>query len=156
MGVNRKTTAGQDVTAIRRQQIATILIRRPRVSQRQIQDALTKQGMTNPATGKAWSLGTVNNDIQHIREEAAERMRRDSDQWLAEELDKLEKLEQDAWDASDRRTVLACMQRRHKLLGLDAPDRIQQTSTISVDWAALSDEQVAALARGANPKDVLK
>lgn len=79
------------------------------------------------------SVGTVNSDLQAIREEWAERRRSSFETWLDEELAKLDRLErallplalQGQATAADR--VLSVMDRRAKLLGLNRPDRVEHT-----------------------------
>lgn len=47
--------------------------------------------------------------------------------------------------------ILACIERRCKILGLDAPQKFN----ITIDWDNLSEEQIDRLARGEDPAKVL-
>jgi len=123
----------------RRQKVAQILVRRPRVTVRQIRRALAKSGHTNPETEKPWSIGTVQSDIEAVREEAREQMRESADNWRAKELDKLRQLEQDAWDEGNHELVLRCMKRRADLLGLDEPDQVEMDGQLDLKSDTLDD-----------------
>ena len=108
-----------DEIAARRQQVATL--RLAHLSQAEI---ARKLGV---------SVGTVNADLQAIRQEWAERRRSSFEEWLDEELAKLDRLErallplalQGQATAADR--VLSVMDRRAKLLGLNKPERHEHT-----------------------------
>lgn len=143
-----------DIRDRRRQRIARLMVRRPRVTQRQIRQALTEEGEANPDTGEPWSLGTINSDVDAIREAARARMQDDADTWRARELEMLRTLQADAWDDGEYRTVVAISKRRAKLLGLDAPKR-HDLSTLDIDMSELTDEQLQRIAAGEPPRDVL-
>jgi len=113
--------------AQRRRRVAQLLVRRPKITVREIRRALLKDGHYNPQTDEAWSVGTIQSDVEAVREEAREQMRESADEWRAKELQKLQQLEQEAWDKGDRQMVLRCMKRRHELLGLDEPDQHEIT-----------------------------
>jgi len=114
-----------DIRDRRRQLVAEIMVRRPRVTQRQLREALTEQGHINPETGEAWSLGTINRDVEVVREQAQERMSRSAEEWRAQELEMLQELQADAWKEGEYRTVIQVSKRRAKLLGLDEPEKIE-------------------------------
>lgn len=135
----RANKTRKDIRERRRQIIAQLMVRRPRVTQRQIRDALTRQGHTNPETDEPWSLGTINNDVDVIRRTARDRMRDDADTWRARELEMLRELQADAWDAEEYSTVVSISKRRAKLLGLDEPDELSHTMQL-----AQSEEYQAA------------
>lgn len=111
--------ARQDEIAARRQQVA--LLRMTHMTQEQIANRL------------GVSIGTVNNDLQAIRAEWSERRTQGYDSWVSEEVAKLDSIEQ-AWlpkalkgDDKAVSRVLAIMDRRSKLLGLDQPERHEHT-----------------------------
>lgn len=124
MGLNKTES---DIRDQRRKLVAEIMVRRPRVTQRQIRRTLTERGHKNPETGKPWSIGTINRDVEAIRERAREKMDRDAREWRARELDMLRQLQADAWEEGDYRTVVSISKRRAKLLGLDEPEEIEAT-----------------------------
>jgi hypothetical protein len=136
MALNKTET---DRREQRRQKVAQILVRRPRVTVRQIRRALAKSGHTNPKTGEPWSIGTVQSDIEVVREEAREQMRENADEWRAKELDKLRQLEQDAWGEGNHKLVLRCMKRRADLLGLDEPDQIEHEGELGLESNTLDE-----------------
>jgi transcriptional regulator with XRE-family HTH domain len=126
-----------DGIAARRQQVATL--RLAHLTQAEIAKRL------------GVSVGTVNSDLQAVRDEWAERRRTATDEWLSEELAKLDRLErallplalQGQASAADR--VLSVMDRRAKLLGLNKPDRHEHTvitlDAIEAEIARLEAEQ---------------
>ena len=128
---------------LRRQKVAQLLVRRPRITVRQMQTALLQSGHYNPRTNEKWSRQTVQNDIEHVRGQARENMERDANEWRAIELDRLQELQKEAWDEGDRDLVLRCMKRRANLLGLDAPEKLEldgQVDVDTIDFRPPSDE----------------
>ena len=125
--------------AQRRQKVAQVLVRRPRVTVQQMRRVLAKAGHINPERDEPWSTGTVQNDIEAVREEAREQMRQDADEWRAKELDKLRQLEQDAWDEGNHDLVLKCMKRRANLLGLDEPEEVDMDASLGIKENTLDD-----------------
>lgn len=73
------------------------------------------------------SVGTISSDMAAIRDEWADRRRSSYDEWVAEEIAKLDRLErtfmpqaiQGVREAADK--VLQIMDRRARMLGLDKP-----------------------------------
>jgi len=113
--------------AQRRRRVAQLLVRRPRITVREIRRALLKDGHYNPKTDEAWSVGTIQSDVEAVREEAREQMEKSADEWRAKELRRLRQPQQEAWYEGNRELVLRCMKRRHELLGLDEPDQHEIT-----------------------------
>jgi hypothetical protein len=81
-------------------------------------------------------LGTINRDCQKVRAEWAERRVQSIDEWVGEEIAKLDGLEDVLWkklEALDdvgeiekmTSQILKVADRRAKLLGLDAPTRMK-------------------------------
>jgi len=105
----------RDEIASRRTQVAAM--RLAQLSQQEIADRLDV------------SVGTVNSDLQAIRAEWTERRLQSYENWLMEELATLDKLQRaflplalsGQTNAADR--VLAVMDRRAKLVGLDKPQQ---------------------------------
>lgn len=134
MALNNLRRNGAAVVDNRRRLVASLLLQRPGISQRQIVEALEKHGHINSATGEAWSLATINGDIADLRQEWQARAARNVNEWIAEELAKLDALEAIAWNNKDLRTVLACMKRRADLRGLDAPKRLE------LGWRGIAEQ----------------
>lgn len=133
-------TKGNFLVDLRQAAIGGLMIRVPRISIRVIQRRL--EGLVvpdpmypndpthginigiNPKTLKVWSIGTIQKDVVHIREEAALRRARTSDEVLTSELAKLDELESFAWGQRDGTLVLRCMQFRRSLLGYGEDDTL--------------------------------
>ena len=130
MGLNKSKI---DIRERRRQLVAQFMVRRPRVTQRQLRAALAERGHVNPETGAPWSLGTINRDVEAVREKARARMEDDANTWRARELEMLRELQADAWDAGEYRTVVSISKRRAKLIGLDSPDELRATMDMEGD-----------------------
>lgn len=79
------------------------------------------------------SVGTVNADLKAIREEWADRAATAFEDWVSEELAKLDRLERallpQALKGQGRAAekVLSIMDRRAKMLGLNKPDKVEHT-----------------------------
>lgn len=155
IGVNKNSGDHAGLMAdLRRQRIAAILVRRPRITQRQIHQLLAsdphKGGLRNPETNEPYSLATINKDVKWLRAQIKKRARQDTDAWVAAELDKLDAIEEAAWNEKDFATILKAMKRRADLLGLDAPSKIAPTTPDGNDeYTGLTDterlERLAAL-----------
>lgn len=112
------TSKSDEITA-RRNQVATLRL------------AHLTQGEIASRVGV--SIGTVNADLKAIRDVWQERARTSIEEWVGEELAKLDRLErslmplalQGQATAADR--VLSVMDRRAKLLGLNKPERFEHT-----------------------------
>jgi hypothetical protein len=105
------------------------------------------------------SAATVTEDVKAVRAEWHKRAADDYEAWLAEEIAKLDSLEQamlpQALTGQTRavHAVLGVMTRRAKLLGLDRPERMQVTTTPEkpsrtlAELFGVSDGDERALAR---------
>lgn len=120
--MSRKRKAAQGLAVEqRRLQIAAMLVRKPAITQRQIERVLAANGIVNPETKEAYSLGTINSDIKAIKMEWMERRRQSADEWMAGELAKLEALEERGWQGDDPDLVLKVMTMRARYLRLFNP-----------------------------------
>lgn len=102
----------------RRQFIASTLVRKPNISQRQIRTVLAANGIVNPDTGEPYSLGTINADIKAIRQTWRQRRQQDAETWIDFELAKLDEIEEAAWRKEDLNSVFKAQARRDRYLGL--------------------------------------
>lgn len=117
--MSRKRKADQGLaTEQRRLQIAALLVRKPTITQRQIERLLAANGVVNPETKEAYSLGTINSDIKAIKAEWMERRRQAADVWIAGELAKLDVLEEDGWRGNNPGLVIQTMKMRGQYLRL--------------------------------------
>lgn len=111
----RHKQSKQDEIASRRAQVAAL--------------RLSQYSQAEIAARLDVSVGTVNSDLQALREEWAERRFTSYDSWVEEELATLDKMQRaflplalsGQTSAADR--VLAVMDRRAKLVGLDKPQQ---------------------------------
>ena len=121
-GMSRKRKVAQGLAVEqRRLQIAAMLVRKPAITQRQIERVLAANGTVNPETKAAYSLGTINGDIKAIKREWMERRRQDADEWVAGELAKLDALEELGWQSNSPGVVFKAMEMRGKYLRLFNP-----------------------------------
>ena len=157
--MNNATANGSDLTEYRRRLIARLLIRKPNITRRELHASLaTPDEMGNPRfinkkTGKPYSLGTIQADIDWLKADWRNRAGQDYDDWVAGELAKLDELEAAAWQEKEYIVVLRCMERRAKLKGLDAPTRQEISGegggpieTKNVSISKLSDDELNTLA----------
>ena len=131
-----KNNAPEIVMEMRRQAVASILARRPRVTQREIWAHLAGEDrggvprIINPDTGEPFSLGTINNDIQTLRDEYREKRKKSCDEWVERVLLIYEDLllqAQREGDLSETRRIIADLR---KLMGLDAPEEVRSTGEV--------------------------
>jgi len=107
----------------RRQLVASLLLRVPGITQRQVCDHLAEQGVVNPSTNESYSLGTINNDIQSLRDEWRKHAAEEVAERKARILAELDELRRAAWGCGDLDVLLKIQKREADLLGLDAPQR---------------------------------
>lgn len=110
-----KTLAVED----RRRQVA--ILRKHRLTLRQIVASLARLGFTNPQTGKPWSLKVVNDDVNFLTEQARAEAVRNIAEHKAEILGDYQELLRLAWVEQryeDARLLLGDIR---KLLGVDSP-----------------------------------
>ncbi len=81
----------------RRARVASYKVRG--YSLRQTIVALEEDGVVNPRTGKAWSFKIVQQDVVFLRTHWREKAAQDTAEWHAEELEKIEEREREAWKA---------------------------------------------------------
>lgn len=121
-----RKTASKNIIDLRRERVSRLILRG--FTQREIAVALSEDEnyrVLNPSSGKAFSLGTINGDIKALKESWQRGAMRTYEDYLAENLAKLDELERTAWAQNELNIVLSVIDKRAKLLGLDAPQRIQ-------------------------------
>lgn len=108
---------------LRRLRVSSLLLRK--LTQREIVEILPRYKIVNPDTGKPYSLGTINHDIQQLRAEwqaqAAENIEAHKGRVLAE----IQEVKREAWGQKDLRVVLAALGQERALLSLDGEISIQ-------------------------------
>lgn len=120
--MQKRTKAQEDEIAHRRRQVMEL-----RLSHHTVREIASILGVSHGLVGK---------DMQEIRKEWAQRRVQDYDEWVSEEIAKLDALER-AWlplainsrqpDGVAAQRVLQIIDRRSKLLGLDQPQQLQHT-----------------------------
>lgn len=133
-----------DAVAVRRTQVAAMRLQRR--TQREMARVLNV------------SLGTINRDLQAVRDEWAERREQSYNDWVAEELALLDRLQRSllpkAIEGNDRavQRVLSVMERRARMLGLDQPEKfLHQVVTIDVIDAEIARLERELAARNEQP-----
>ena len=116
MGLNKSKQAQID---FRRQQVASMRLRG--MTQREIQTALVGMGVVNPRTGKKYSIGTVNSDLQRLIQEWRDNAQRDIQELQAEILAQLQEVKRAAWAQKDLKAVLQALKQETRLMGWMRP-----------------------------------
>jgi len=120
----RQKPAQQDKIAARRRQVAEL-----RLQHMTLDEIATKLGI---------SKSTASVDLKHVRDEWAERRSATYEEWVGEELAKLDRLERTLlpaaiagdYPAVDR--IMNLMDRRARMLGLDKP-QLHEHTVITMD-----------------------
>jgi len=148
--VNKPTS----VTSTRRERVAQLVLRG--LTAREIVAALASgdNRIINGRTGKPWSLGTIGTDLIALKAEWNRRANAAFDEHRARQLAEVAELKRAAWSSRRYETVLRCLEREAKLLGLDAPARDTQVA-LNLDVGNLSDEQLQRIANGEDPLRVI-
>ena len=129
----------------RRKFVATMLLRSPKITQREICDQLAEQNFTNPDTGTPYSLGTINSDVKALQEQWREEVQDDIALWKGLQVEQINEVIREAWKKKDLNNILKAIKMQSDIIGTNAPVKselsmqIKQYETISPDdW----DEQV--------------
>lgn len=147
MSVNEKTKNSNIKYAIelaadrRKQLVASLMKRNPRLSRRQLHAELAKPvdegGIRNPQTGEPYCLTTVHKDIVALREGWREDAAKATNDWIVETLSDYQELWVRACEASDWAEARRVVEARTKLLGINAPQKVAPTDpTGTVTWGA--------------------
>ena len=143
-----------NITSTRRARVAQLVLRV--LTAREIVVALASgdNPIINAKTGAPWSLGTVADDLKALKAEWNRRAAEAYDEHRARQLAEVAELKRAAWSSRRYETVLRCLEREAKLLGLDAPARDTQVA-LNLDVGNLSDEQLQRIANGEDPLRVI-
>lgn len=138
-------TAQQELIARRRERVAQMRLRG--MTQRQIAEELPRarqlpngklvEGITDPKTGKPFSLGTINADIKALQQEWRESAARDTQDIMAELLAELDELKRAAWAEKNHKLVRQVIVDQMKAHGM-----VTEKHEIEIP-NALTDEQRA-------------
>jgi hypothetical protein len=113
----------QDVTAKRRELVASLRLRGH--TEREIVEVIAKKSeYRNPVTGKAWTNGTIHNDLVALRQEWRAESMRDIATHKAQQLAEIREARKKAWEKTNLLMVARFLEMEIKLLGTDAPIRL--------------------------------
>jgi hypothetical protein len=134
----------------RRRNVASLMVRG--MTQREIQEALARQGILNPETKKPYSLGTVNGDCQYWRDKWLEEAMDDIQVWKARLLAELREARRSAWSEGDYKAVMHGIKQEEEMYGLGEPLAVDITTdgqplqrSSKVDYTELSDDELRAI-----------
>ncbi|MFA6300294.1 MAG: hypothetical protein WC642_14085 [Nocardioides sp.] len=139
-GTNHTRQRNEGVRLDRKRKVASLRLRG--FSLREIVKALEQGGVVNPETQKAWSQHQVYEDMLALKAEWQADAKRDYAEHMSEQLAEAREVDRAAWATKDLALVLKAMERMAKLLGLDAPDKLNVKTDVVESTAA----GVAALA----------
>lgn len=126
MGKTKKS-----VIDFRRSLVARLRVRG--FSQREIQMRLATSGddgrlpTANPASGKAWSLTTINSDCKALDRQWRKESSQDIAHYKAGINAELAEVKRFGWQHNDPKVVLDAIKQQRAMLGLDEPARTQLT-----------------------------
>ena len=110
----------------RRLMVAQLLLRG--LTQREIIDALAKQGMVNPKRKTPWTPGTICHDVQAVRAEWLEQTAVTYNEYVASILAQIRAVRREAWREKNWDLVLRCLKQERDLVGLD------KAKVVTIDW----------------------
>lgn len=138
MGLNNSK---QLIIEDRRRDVA--VLRRKRLTVRQIAQQLAEDGYINADTGGSWSIGTIQRDLDTLQEEAHAAAIQDVSLHKADILDRYEHLWLQAMNESDWSEARHVLKGMRELLGTDAPTVIvfeQVQARMSEAYSRLKEE----------------
>lgn len=123
-----RNSSNHDILMVRRQQVARLRLRG--LSIRDIVQALAMPplSLTDPKTGKPYSVGTIHRDLKAIETEWREAAVADIAAWKAKQLAELAEVKRAAWLEKDLGMVLRAIQQEVDIIGTKAPTRADVTS----------------------------
>jgi hypothetical protein len=127
----------------RRLLVASLILRKR--TQREIVDALYKQGLRNPETGNPYSIGTINSDVQALRKEWKESAAKDMAEAVADHLAELGEVRRSAWGSLDYGAILRALGQEAEIRGINSASEIKLSG--GVDIATHSFEEDLAIVR---------
>jgi hypothetical protein len=133
---------GRKIIEARRERVAQLRLRG--LSMREIIAAMESQGMVNPETGKPFGLGTLSQDYSELDKQWRANAERATSEHKAEQVAELDEVIRAAWAAKKLETVLHALERKAKVLGIDAPIKATVTAQVR-ETHELTDNAVAAI-----------
>lgn len=108
---------------IERRRRAVAALRLRHLTQREIVDALAKQGFRNPNTEKPYELGTVNSDLKALEAEWRASALGDITQHKGNHVAELTEVRRKAWQDNKLFYVLKSLEQEARVLGLEATEK---------------------------------
>ena len=122
-------------------------LRLQQLTYHEIAEALPRRGEQNPDTHKPWSLAIIGRDVKALEQQYRIDAGRDVVSLKAQIVAELREVRRQAWAHKDLGNVLKSIQQECKVLGLDAPTKVDITHSIEELARELGlDEQEAVLA----------
>ena len=109
----------------RRKYVATMLLRSPKITQREICDQLAEQNFTNPDTGTPYSLGTINADVKALQEQWREEAQDDIALWKGLQVEQINEVIREAWKKKDLNSVLKAIKMQSDIVGTNAALKLE-------------------------------
>jgi len=136
---------------LRRERVARLSLRGLTV--REIVYAIGRD-LVNPKTGKAYSLGTIGNDLLVLQSRWMEQSMEAMQILRAHQMAELSEVKRAAWADKEYGAVLRALEREAKLLGLDEASKAE-FELRDVDLTSMSNEQLEMLIEGVPLERVL-
>lgn len=121
----------QALKAARQHKVQQLVLRG--MTQREIVTALEKQRIINPQTGKPWSLGTINADLQELEAQWEKSALEERSRKKAKVNQELQELKRAAWGEKNYSLVAELLKQERQLFNLDEPITVNHQLGGSVD-----------------------
>lgn len=133
------------IIANRRRQVAQLRLQQ--LTTQEITELLPRRGEQNPDTGKPWGMTIIHKDLKALEQGWRLEASQDTANLKAKIVAELREVRRDAWKHRDLNVVLKSIQQECKVLGLDAPTKVDITHSIEEMARELGlDEREAVLA----------
>jgi len=115
----------------RRNLVASLLLRNPKITQREICKSLAGKGFVNPDKNEPYSLGTINSDVKELQDEWRVDAQTDIAEWKAVQLEQINEVIRQAWKDRDLQTVLRAIKMQSDIIGTNAPTKTEHSGEIT-------------------------
>jgi hypothetical protein len=128
----RAKTAHARAVDARRRAVAMLTLRG--MTQREVEQNLPRLDppVVNPGTGKPYSLGTINGDLQKLSREWREQAGKDTDQLKADHLARVAEVRRSAWQKGHLNVIMRALEHEAKLLGFAEDRGADEPPSVSV------------------------
>lgn len=115
------TVGRKAVVDERRRHVASMRLRG--MTQREIVENLPRLHIVNARTGRPYSLGIVNADLQAIHEDWRRRAAQDMADHVARILAELTEVKRAAWAEKDFNAIMRAIEKEVRIIGADSPEK---------------------------------